>query len=137
MQLLCNLVTDENSCILVLKLDGIFALYHCLHSEDPASLKYAAFGILNMTISSQKLQTSELICMSGGIAHIMDALKLSMSVKQVEASSYLIRALTYLANYRSPLIKLYFMELSYAETILEFTRDTFGHLIKQNKDRPD
>lgn len=76
MKMLCNLLTDEKCCSLVLKMDGIFAIFLCLLADNLLSLKYSAGAILNLTmLSESRLNSCELICSTGGIAHIMTALQ--------------------------------------------------------------
>lgn len=69
--------------------------------------------------------------MSGGIPHIINALKGALEATLAEPICLLTRTLTNLAHYRSPLLKLYFMELSYSETVLDVVRTMFGVLLRQ------
>lgn len=60
----------------------------------------------------------------------MTALQKSFALDQVETTVYLIKSLANLANYRSPLVKLLFVELGYLEIILELVRLLFTSLAK-------
>lgn len=60
----------------------------------------------------------------------MAALQKSFALDQVDTTAYLIKALANLANYRSPLVKMLFVELGYLEIALELIRLLFTTLAK-------
>lgn len=64
----------------------------------------------------------------------MAALQKSFALDQVETTTYLIKALANLANYRTPLIKLLFVELGYVEIALELMRLLFTTLAKNTSE---
>jgi len=82
------------------------------------------------------LNSCDLIAMTGGISHIMASLQKSFALDQFETASYLMKTLTNLANYRSPLIKLLFIELNYTEVALELVRLLFTNLLKLTDEGP-
>jgi hypothetical protein len=135
MKMLCNLLTEEKCCGIVLKLDGIFAIFLCLLSDNSLSLKYSAGAILNLTtMSESRLNSCDLICSTGGIAHVMTALQKSFALDQFETTSYLIKTLANLANYRNPIVKKLYIELGYLEIALELVRLMFVSLVKYTSD---
>lgn len=135
MKMLCNMLTDEKCCSLVLKMDGIFAIFLCLLSDNLLSFKYSAGAVLNLTtMSESRLNSCELICSTGGIAHIMTALQKSFALDQFETTCYLIKALTNLANYRAPIIKHLLVEQGHLEIALELIRLMFVTLVKHTAD---
>jgi hypothetical protein len=50
MKLICNMLTDEVSCITIIELEVIPAILHCLNSDHNQSVKFALGATLNLTL---------------------------------------------------------------------------------------
>lgn len=86
-KLVCNLLTDEQSCALVLQEDGIFGVYQCLLSDSKHALKFALGALLNLTLlSDNRLNSLHLIVTTGGLAHLIGALQKSFAQLEIESA---------------------------------------------------
>lgn len=49
-KLLCNMLTDEVSCLTIMELDVMPAIVVCLNSKNSQSVKFALGATLNLTL---------------------------------------------------------------------------------------
>jgi hypothetical protein len=105
---------------MVLRLDGLFAIYQCLSSSSGSNIvKFAAGAILNLSLMSK---ANEMICTTGGLVHVMNALQ---RCTNMDTAGYILKTMINLVEFKSPLIKLLFVELGYSESILELVSKWF------------
>ena len=136
-KLICNLLTDEQSCSVVLQINAeeesaaINGIYQCLLSESRNSLKYSLGAILNLTLLSEhRLRSCEMILSSGGMSHLVGAIQKSFNLNDSESAQFGMKALLNLLGYRNPMVKLLAAELGYLDIFMMIIRQMYQTVMK-------
>ena len=118
----------------MLRIDGVFAIYQCLLSDNKASLKYSVGGMLNLTMLNARMNSCELLLMTGGLSHLMGALQKTFAQDDIETTVYCLKALTNFITHRTPVVKILVVELQYIDIVLDQIKLMFQNLLKYSAD---
>jgi hypothetical protein len=137
-KLLCNLLTDPNTCKDILKNDGIYVIHQSLVTGNKQALKFALGSALNLTLlqNIDDINTKDLLLISGGLAHIMNGVFRAFGQEEYEGVNFGFLAIVNLCNYENN-VKLVCAEFGYLETIIQLTKQMFQekmHLQNRNID---
>lgn len=133
-KLICNLLTNEKSCKVVLDVapDVLNGIYQCLQSTSKSAVKFALGALLNLTLLKEDFRerSSDIILATGGLSHLVCAVQKSYNSNDFDSMHYGMKAFINLVKFRPPVVKILTVELGYLDIVFQLCRQMYQTVVK-------